>query len=169
MGQTFLVRNHLPSVMPSTPQPDVVATATVGGNLGRHSCDGGGGQDDESPSAACEDVPSPSFSSSPPALSSPPSPTLPTTCADRSDEYQDFLSEFGILSLPLHSSLDRRSVNRIESPGDDTLISFGSISPATDDDRVDSFLTTPDSDRLGKLSVRPGMTTTLLLNPGIEA
>ena len=35
------------------------------------------------------------------------------TCADRSDEYQDFLSKFGILSLPLHPGLTDDEVERV--------------------------------------------------------
>ena len=64
-------------------------------------------------------------SSSP--LSSP-SLSPATTCVDQSD-YQDFLSKFGILNIPLHhQSLGRPSVSQIDSP-DDTLES-GSTSLA---------------------------------------
>lgn len=57
---------------------------------------------------------------SPPAsLSSPPSPRMATEQSD----YRDIVSKFGVLSLPLQPSIDkRRSVTQIDSP-DDVLMS----------------------------------------------
>ena len=145
MGQTFVVRNHLPPTPPQPPRQAIptlssplmspnVAMATSGDiqNID-HSDD-----DDDELSTVCED---PSLPMSTPSSSStsPPIITSASTCADQSDDYQDFLSKFGILSLPLHPSLDRHSVVQIDSP-DDTLIS-GSLSPFLD--QLDPILT-PD-------------------------
>lgn len=158
MGQTFVVRNHLPRptvsqparqqpTPPPTIQPisPIVAMATANEPAdntsepcGRLSDD----DDDELASTVCED-PSPPESDPPSSSISPPIITTTeasiTTCADQSDDYQDFLSKFGILSLPLHPSLDRQSVAQIDSP-DDTLVS-GSLSPLLD--QLDPLLT-PD-------------------------
>jgi hypothetical protein len=94
--------------------------------------------DDDELSTVCEDQ-SPPMSTPSSSSTSPPIITSASTCADQSDDYQDFLSKFGILSLPLHPSLDRHSVVQIDSP-DDTLIS-GSLSPFLD--QLDPLLT-PD-------------------------
>lgn len=147
MGQTFVVKNHLPPQTPTepprqpTPPPPtspIVAMATFGDP---HNIDHDRlSDDDDELATVCED---PSPPDSDPTSSSPSPPVITTasvtTCADRSDDYQDFLSKFGILSLPLHPSLDRQSVVQIDSP-DDTLVS-GSLSPLLD--QLDPLLT-PD-------------------------
>lgn len=157
MGQTFVVRNHLPRPTVSeparqqpTPPPTIqpispmVAMATANESAdnmepcNRLSDD----DDDDLASTVCEEL-SPPESDPPSSSISPPIITTTeasvTTCADHSDDYQDFLSKFGILSLPLHPSLDRQSVAQIDSP-DDTLVS-GSLSPLLD--QLDPLLT-PD-------------------------
>nr|CAH0101382.1 unnamed protein product [Daphnia galeata] len=148
MGQTFVVRNHLPPTPPQPPRqaiptlssplmsPNVaMATSSDIQNIDHTQLSD---DDDDELSTVCED---PSLPMSTPSSSStsPPIITSASTCADQSDDYQDFLSKFGILSLPLHPSLDRHSVVQIDSP-DDTLIS-GSLSPFLD--QLDPILT-PD-------------------------
>lgn len=153
MGQTFVVKNHLtqtppkqpkepsPTLPPPTTSPSVaLATTSDPHNIEQNQLS----DDDDELSAentVCED-PSPPIST-PTTSSSTSDPIITaasvTTCADHSDDYQDFLSKFGILSLPLHPSLDRQSVVQIDSP-DDTLVS-GSLSPLLD--QLDPLLT-PD-------------------------
>lgn len=100
MGQTFLVQNQL-SKTKNTKEANLKELKAVLSTIS---------EDSSSP------LSSPSLS--PPA----------TTCADQSD-YQDFLSKFGILNLPIHhQSLGRPSISQIDSP-DDTLVS-GSTSLA---------------------------------------
>lgn len=144
MGQTFVVRNHLPPSAP--PCVAIATTSTSPNNIEQHSQLS---DDDELPTV-CEEL-SPPLST--PTSSSPTSAPVFTTasvntCADQSDEYQDFLSKFGILNLPLHPTLDRQSVAQIDSP-DDTLVS-GSLSPLLD--QLDSPLT-PDVPPGGKCYV----------------
>ncbi|KZS03485.1 PP2C domain-containing protein [Daphnia magna] len=148
MGQTFVVRNHLPPTPPQPPRQPIptlplstssasVAMATSSDCHNTDHCRLSDDDDDEL-STVCED-PSPPVSTPTSSSTSPPIITSTSTCADESDDYQDFLSKFGILSLPLHPSLDRQSVVQIDSP-DDTLVS-GSLSPLLD--QLDPLLT-PD-------------------------
>lgn len=150
MGQTFVVRNHLPPTPPQPPRqfiptlsspptsPNVAMATPVDPQNIDHTRLSDDDDDDEL-STVCEDPSQPTSSPCSSSSTSPPIITSASTCADQSDDYQDFLSKFGILSLPLHPSLDRHSVVQIDSP-DDTLIS-GSLSPFLD--QLDPLLT-PD-------------------------
>lgn len=138
MGQTFVVRNHLPTRPASLKQqqhvPATIATAT---GVAMEAVDGGNVPPGDDPATPLS---SPASSASPASETVPIDSIASAACdADRSDDYQDFLSKFGILSLPLHPSLDRQSVVQIDSP-DDTLVS-GSLSPLVD--QSDPLLT-PD-------------------------
>lgn len=167
MGQTFVVRNHLPPTPtePSSNQPSTTATfplseppptVAMATSSDSHNNDQSSrlsdGDDELTP--MCED-PSPTRSNRSTSSSSPLAMTAASatsaTCADQSDDYQDFLSKFGILSLPLHPSLDRQSVTQIDSP-DDTLVS-GSLSPLLD--HLEPLLTpdAPPSFNGGKCSL----------------
>lgn len=150
MGQTFVVKNHLPPT-PTEPsnQPSATFPLSVSPTVAMATSSDSHNNDlnrlsngDDELTTVCEESSPPQ--SNPSTSSSSESPvamttTAATTCADQSDDYQDFLSKFGILNLPLHPSLDRQSVTQIDSP-DDTLVS-GSLSPLLD--QLDPLLT-PD-------------------------
>lgn len=138
MGQTFVVRNHLPTRPASLKQQQQRSATTIATATGVAMEAGDGGPDDPATPPSSPTC-TPASSPSPASETAPLDSLASATCADRSDDYQDFLSKFGILSLPLHPSLDRQSVVQIDSP-DDTLVS-GSLSPLVD---LTDLLLTPD-------------------------
>lgn len=130
MGQTFLVTNHLPS---QHPPPPVVSPEG----------DGDGECNDDDLSTVCEGPLSPPFSPTLSSLSLPDETAVSVSYADdvdRSDDYQELFSSFGLPSLLAER---RQSTTLITSPDDTLVFSAGSMSPPLDDQLIDPFLPSP--------------------------
>lgn len=160
MGQTFHIPAPAAIIPPPPPAETIVATTTTITTtmvkpLAETETLPISPSDDQSLLNVCkeEDPTSPPLSSSSCSSNSPPSDhntlgSAVTSCADKSDDYEDFLSKFGILNLPLHPSLERHSVTQIDSP-DDTHVS--EYSPLVD--QIDPLLTNVAHGNSGKLDL----------------